>query len=204
MSNRSCFGVLMALFVVLFAVLAVAPREPATWAMENAVAVLFVIGLWATRRWFRFSRSAYLMMFSFLALHEIGAHYTYSHVPYDQTVHALFGFSPDAVMGWQRNQYDRFLHLLYGVLLVLPLSEVCREWGGLRRVGAALFAFSLILASSLLYELIEWGAAVVLGDGSTAFLGTQGDPWDAQKDMALATVGALASLVIAALARRIR
>lgn len=204
MSNRRCFGVLMALFVVLFAVLAVAPREPATWAMENAVAVLFVIGLWATRRWFRFSRSAYLMMFSFLALHEIGAHYTYSHVPYDQTVHALFGFSPDAVMGWQRNQYDRFLHLLYGVLLVLPLSELCREWGGLRRPAAALFAFTLILASSLLYELIEWGAAVALGDGSTAFLGTQGDPWDAQKDMALATVGALASLVIAALARRIR
>ena len=204
MSNRRCFGVLMALFVVLFAVLAVSPREPATWAMENAVAVLFVIGLWATRRWFRFSRSAYVMMFSFLALHEIGAHYTYSHVPYDQTVHALFGFSPDAVMGWQRNQYDRFLHLLYGVLLVLPLSELCREWGGLRRVAAALFAFSLILASSLLYELIEWGAAVVLGEGSTAFLGTQGDPWDAQKDMALATVGALASLVIAALARRIR
>ncbi|HBL87154.1 MAG TPA: DUF2238 domain-containing protein, partial [Alcanivorax sp.] len=133
MSNRSCFGVLMALFVVLFAVLAVAPREPATWAMENAVAVLFVIGLWATRRWFRFSRSAYLMMFSFLALHEIGAHYTYSHVPYDQTLHTLFGFSPDAVMGWQRNQYDRFLHLLYGLLLVLPLSELCREWGGLRR-----------------------------------------------------------------------
>ena len=204
MSNRRCFGVLMALFVVLFAVLAVSPREPATWAMENAVAVLFVIGLWATRRWFRFSRSAYVMMFSFLALHEIGAHYTYSHVPYDQTVHALFGFSPDAVMGWQRNQYDRFLHLLYGLLLVLPLSELCREWGGLRRVAAALFAFSLILASSLLYELIEWGAAVMLGDGSTAFLGTQGDPWDAQKDMALATVGALASLVIAALARRIR
>ena len=189
MSNRSCFGVLMALFVVLFAVLAVAPREPATWAMENAVAVLFVIGLWATRRWFRFSRSAYLMMFSFLALHEIGAHYTYSHVPYDQTLHTLFGFSPDAVMGWQRNQYDRFLHLLYGLLLVLPLSELCREWGGLRRPAAA---------------LIEWGAAVALGDGSTAFLGTQGDPWDAQKDMALATVGALASLVIAALARRIR
>lgn len=204
MSNRSCFGVLMALFVVLFAVLAVAPREPVTWAMENAVAVLFVIGLWVTRRWFRFSRSAYVMMFSFLALHEIGAHYTYSHVPYDQTVHTLFGFSPDAVMGWQRNQYDRFLHLLYGVLLVLPLSELCREWGGLRRVGAALFAFSLILASSLLYELIEWGAAVVLGDGSTAFLGTQGDPWDAQKDMALATVGALATLLIAALVRRIR
>jgi putative membrane protein len=204
MSNRRCFGVLMALFVVLFAVLAVSPREPATWAMENAVAVLFVIGLWVTRRWFRFSRSAYVMMFSFLALHEIGAHYTYSHVPYDQTVHTLFGFSPDAVMGWQRNQYDRVLHLLYGVLLVLPLSELCRERGGLRRVGAALFAFSLILASSLLYELIEWGAAVVLGDGSTAFLGTQGDPWDAQKDMALATVGALASLLIAALVRRIR
>lgn len=204
MSNRSCFGVLMALFVVLFAVLAVAPREPVTWAMENAVAVLFVLALWVTRRWFRFSRSAYVMMFSFLALHEIGAHYTYSHVPYDQTVHTLLGFSPDALMGWQRNQYDRFLHLLYGVLLVLPLSELCREWGGLRRFGAALFAFSLILASSLLYELIEWGAAVVLGDGSTAFLGTQGDPWDAQKDMALATVGALATLLIAALVRRLR
>ena len=172
MSNRRCFGVLMALFVVLFAVLAVSPREPATWAMENAVAVLFVIGLWVTRRWFRFSRGAYVMMFSFLALHEIGAHYTYSHVPYDQTLHRFFGFSPDAVMGWQRNQYDRFLHLLYGVLLVLPLSELCRECGGLRRPGAALFAFSLILASSLLYELIEWGAAMALGDGSTAFLGT--------------------------------
>lgn len=204
MSNRSCFGLLSVLFVVLFAVLSVAPREPVTWMLENAVAVVFVLALWVTRRWFRFSNGAYVMMFSFLALHEVGAHYTYSQVPYDQALHGLFGVSPDALMGWQRNQYDRFLHLLYGILLVLPLGELCRQWGGLKRPGAALFAFSLILASSLLYELIEWGAAVVLGDGSTAFLGTQGDPWDAQKDMALATVGALAALVVAAVVRRLR
>lgn len=204
MSNRSCFGLLSALFMVLFAVLSVAPREPVTWMLENAVAVVFVVALWVTRRWFRFSNGAYVMMFSFLALHEVGAHYTYSQVPYDQAFHGLFGVSPDALMGWQRNQYDRFLHLLYGVLLVLPLAELCRQWGGLKRPGASLFAFSLILASSLLYELIEWGAAVALGDGSTAFLGTQGDPWDAQKDMALAVVGALAALVVAAVVRRLR
>ena len=204
MSNRACFGVLLALFVMLFAVLAVAPREPITWAMENAVAVLFVIALALTRRWFRFSNGAYVLMFSFLALHEVGAHYTYSYVPYDQAMRALFGVSPDALMGWQRNQYDRILHLLYGVLLVLPLSELCRGLAGLKRLGAGLFAFSLILASSLLYELIEWGAAMLLGDGSTAFLGTQGDAWDAQKDMALATVGALAVLVCTALVRAAR
>lgn len=204
MSNRACFALLMTLFVILFAVLAVSPREPIIWAMENAVAVLFVVALALTRRWFHFSRGAYVMMFSFLALHEVGAHYTYSYVPYDQAARALFGVSPDSLMGWQRNQYDRFMHLLYGVLLVLPLSELCQARAGLTRLGAGFFAFSLILASSLLYELIEWCAAMLMGAGSTAFVGTQGDSWDAQKDMALATVGALAMLLCVALVRRAR
>ncbi|HCE39029.1 DUF2238 domain-containing protein [Alloalcanivorax profundimaris] len=204
MDDRKTFMAYTAILLVVMAALAVSPVERETWLMENAVVALFLATLWATRRWFRFSAGNYGLITLFLVLHEIGAHYTYSRVPYDAWARQLAGFSIDELFGWQRNQYDRLLHLLYGVLLVLPLRELCRRVAGLRGAWAGFFAFALILASSMIYELIEWGAAVVLGDGSDLFLGTQGDPWDAQKDMALALLGALIALALAAPLRAAR
>ncbi|MCC4309158.1 DUF2238 domain-containing protein [Alcanivorax marinus] len=200
MDDRRTFQVCSAILLVVMALLAVSPVERGTWLMENAVVAVTLVALWVGRRWFRFSATGYGLITLFLVLHEIGAHYTYSKVPYDAWAQWAFGFSPDRLMGWQRNQYDRLLHGLYGLLLVLPLRELCRDGIGIRPGWAGFFAFSLILASSLIYELIEWSAAVLFGDGSAAFLGTQGDPWDAQKDMALAMVGALLMLSLAALA----
>tara|TARA_A100001391_G_scaffold197792_4_gene178532 strand:+ start:152 stop:778 length:627 start_codon:yes stop_codon:yes gene_type:complete len=204
MDERKTFAACSAILLVVMAVLAVAPVERETWLMENAVVALFLVTLWVTRRWFRFSAGSYALITLFLVLHEIGAHYTYSQVPYDAWARQLAGFSIDELLGWQRNQYDRVLHFLYGVLLVLPLRQLCRDGVGLRGAWAGFFAFSLILASSMIYELIEWGAAVAFGDGSDAFLGTQGDPWDAQKDMALALLGGLIALALAAPLRALR
>ncbi|MFP1680898.1 DUF2238 domain-containing protein [Alloalcanivorax sp. C16-1] len=204
MDERKTFAVCSAILLVVMAALAVAPVERETWLMENAVVALFLAALWGTRRWFRFSAGSYALITLFLVLHEIGAHYTYSQVPYDAWARHLAGVSIDEVLGWQRNQYDRVLHCLYGVLLVLPLRELCRNGIGMRGAWAGFFAFSLILASSMIYELIEWGAAVAFGDGSDAFLGTQGDPWDAQKDMALALLGGLIALALAAPLRALR
>ena len=202
MDDRKTFAVCSAILLMVMVVLAVTPVERETWLMENAVVALFLAALWVTRRWFRFSAFNYGLITLFLVLHEVGAHYTYSLVPYDDWARQWAGFSIDQLFGWRRNQYDRLLHLLYGVLLVLPLREFCREVVGLRGAWAGFFAFSLILATSMIYELIEWGAAVALGDGSDLFLGTQGDPWDAQKDMALALLGALIALVLAGVGRR--
>jgi putative membrane protein len=131
-------------------------------------------------------------------MHVVGAHYTYSAVPYDRALASALGVSLDALMGWERNQYDRVVHLGYGLLLSLPFMEVLRRLGQRRLLGASVVM--VVMSTSLLYELIEWGAMLAFGaDQGMAFLGAQGDPWDAHKDMLLATLGSVVSVALAAL-----
>lgn len=203
MSGRAVFFLLLSLLVAFVVWMAVEPHDRADWMLENALVLLAVVALIITRRWFVFSNQAYLLIFAFLALHELGSHYTYSLVPYEQALRKLFGFSLDQLMGWERNQFDRLVHLAYGLLLTMPLFEFCRRAAGLGRAWAYLFATTIIMATSMLYELIEWIAAVWFGgDLGQAFLGTQGDIWDAQKDMALATIGAVLAVALHVLLQR--
>lgn len=192
MSERRCFFVLSFLLLIEFVILAIDPLSRSDWLLENALVIALALALGISFRWFRFSRLSYVLIFVFLSIHEIGAHYTYSNVPYDSVVQRLFGVSLNQLLGWQRNQFDRLVHLAYGLLLALPLMEFCRRVVGLGPGWARFFALMLVMATSMFYELIEWGAAVVFGGGlGQAFLGTQGDPWDSQEDMLLATLGAL-------------
>ncbi|WP_371106087.1 DUF2238 domain-containing protein [Pseudomonas sp. p21] len=104
--------------------------------------------------------------------------------------------SLNAWMGWQRNQFDRLVHLSYGLLFVLPIRELLQRQAMLRGAWLALCSVSFVLATSALYELLEWMGGQYLGDDlAQAFLATQQDPWDAQKDMALALLGALVTLI---------
>ncbi|MCE7522399.1 DUF2238 domain-containing protein [Alloalcanivorax xenomutans] len=203
MSGRAVFMLLLSLLAVFVVWMAVEPHDRADWMLENALVLLAVVALIVTRRWFVFSNQAYLLIFAFLALHELGSHYTYSLVPYDPALRKLFGFSLDQLMGWERNQFDRLVHLAYGLLLTIPLFEFCRRAVGLGRGWGYVFASAIIMATSMLYELIEWIAAVWFGgDLGQAFLGTQGDIWDAQKDMALASIGAVLAVVLHVLLQR--
>jgi len=126
----------------------------------------------------------------FLVLHTVGSHYTYSNVPAGDWARDAFGLA--------RNHYDRLVHFGFGLLMLRPLRELGFGRGsGPGGLGALYFSVAAVAAWSLVYEVVEWIVASVVDPAAgTAYLGTQGDPWDAQKDMAVALFGAgLAALV---------
>ena len=153
----------------------------------------------ATHRALPLSRVSYTLIFLFLCLHTVGAHYTYSLVPYDAWFEALTGRTLSSLTGWERNHFDRLVHFSYGLLLAYPAREVFLRVADVRGFWGYFLPLDVVMATSMLYELIEWGAASLFGgDLGTAYLGTQGDPWDAQKDMALATLGAVLAMLVTA------
>jgi putative membrane protein len=187
--------VLAGLFALEFAVLAISPVSRPTWLLENMLSVAAVAALALSFRRFKFSRVSYTLIFLFLSFHVLGAHYTYSLVPYDAACQRWLGFSLDAALGFERNMYDRLVHFLYGLLLAYPIREIFLRIADVRGFWGYFLPLDLTMSTSMIYELIEWGAAVVFGgDTGMAYLGTQGDEWDAHKDMALASVGALCAM----------
>jgi len=184
------------LFALAVGISAIHPRYPSDWWLENALAVALVAVLLLTRNVFPFSRLSYTLIFVFLGLHELGAHYTYSEVPYKE----WFPFLEVT----ERNHYDRLVHFLFGLLYAYPIREIFLRVVGVRGFWGYYLPLDVTMAFSMVYELIEWASALLFGgELGAAYLGTQGDVWDAQKDMALASLGALiAMLVIAAINRK--
>ncbi|HEX5056961.1 MAG TPA: DUF2238 domain-containing protein [Gammaproteobacteria bacterium] len=186
-----------AVLAVEVAVLAVKPYDRSDWILENVLVLVFALVLGLTARRFPLSRISYTLIFLFLALHEIGSHYTYAEVPYNEWFKSLTGSSLNELMGWQRNHFDRFIHFGFGLLLAYPIREVYCRIADVRGFWGYFFPLELAMATSMLYELIEWGAAEFFGgELGMAYLGTQGDVWDAHKDMLLASIGALIAMLI--------
>lgn len=195
--------VLLAVLVVLGIALGIAPKHRSDWLLENALALAALAMLVLTRKSFPLSNLSYGLIFVYLVLHELGAHYTYSEVPYDAWFERLTGAGLNERLGWERNHYDRLVHLCYGLLLAYPMREVFVRVADARGFWGYVLPLDVVMSTSLLYELIEWGAAAVFGgDLGVAYLGTQGDQWDAQKDMLLATCGAVFALTLVALVHR--
>jgi putative membrane protein len=138
------------------------------------------------------------ILFTILAiLHIIGARWIYSYTPYDQWIQSVFGFSLNKLFHLKRNGYDRFVHVMYGFLLVIPLCEIFENWFKVPVKLTRHVALLFILATSMLYEVFEWLLSVFLSpDQADAYNGQQGDMWDAQKDMALALAGAILMILI--------
>jgi len=190
-------SVLLGLLALEFAVLAVDPVSRSTWLLENLLAVLLVGVLVLSYRRLPLSRVSYTLIFLFLALHEVGAHYTYSLVPYDEACRRAFGFSPNELFGFERNQFDRSIHFFYGLLFAYPIREIFLRVVDVRGFWGYALPLDVTMSTSMIYELIEWGAAALFGgDLGQSYLGTQGDVWDAHKDMALASLGALVAMGI--------
>jgi putative membrane protein len=186
---------LAGLFALQWTALAIRPRYRQDWALEHVLTVAFVVVLALFRHRLSLSASSYTAIFIFLSLHTVGAHYTYSEVPYDDWARTLTGRSISAVFGWRRNHFDRFVHFAYGFLLAYPVREVLIRLAHVRGVWGYYLPLAVTASTSSDYELMEWAAAAVLGgDLGIAYLGVQGDAWDTHKDMALATCGALLSL----------
>src|SRR5262249_11725006 len=157
---------------------------------ENAMTLVGVGLLVMLRRARTLTDPSIVLGLTFLALHTIGAHYTYSKVPYDAWFAQVFGTSISDLTGAQRNEFDRLVHFSFGLLLAIP----CHDWLVRSRHASTRDAWWITLliamSASHLYELIEWAAAEIFGgELGAAYVGTQGDEWDAQKDMALATLG---------------
>jgi len=200
MKRKVYFSTLIAGFLVLWVALAIAPNDRADWLLENALLLAGVIVLVVTRKMLPLSGISYTTILVFFCLHTIGAHYTYAEVPYDAAFKSLTGHSFDAMVGWQRNNYDRLVHFSYGLLLAYPIRELFLRVANVRGFWGYFLPLDLTMSTSMLYELIEWISAVVFGgDLGAAFLGSQGDEWDAQKDMALASLGALIAMTLTAI-----
>lgn len=189
--------VLLVLFLGFWTVLAIAPVYRQDWLLENLLVFVAVPTLIWTRRHLQFSNASYVCMFIFFSLHAIGAHYTYSLVPYDRWWETLTGSSLNGVFGWERNHYDRLVHFLYGALMLLPALELLERYAPPRAGWRWLLPVFFVISHSVIFELAEWLAATIVApDLGNAYLGTQGDEWDAQKDMALAAAGACVAVLI--------
>jgi putative membrane protein len=190
-------SVLAALFGALAVWAAIEPHDRADWALENALVVVVLAIVVGSARKLPLSRVSYTLIFLFLCVHELGSHYTYSLVPYRDWATALFGAPPPGPD--DRNHFDRFVHFFYGLTIYYPFREIVLRIGDLKGFWGYFLPFDVMLSSSMLYELIEWGAAEVFGAGlGAAFLGTQGDVWDAHKDMLLAAIGAFLAMIATA------
>ena len=196
-SHQKYLAILALIFSVLFLILSITPHDRGDWALENLLALIFVIVLGLSYKKFPLSRISYTLIFSFMCLHEIGAHYTYAKVPYDQFFITNLGFSLNDFMLWERNHFDRLVHFLFGLLLAYPIREVYCRIADSKGFWSYFFPLELTMAASMMFELFEWGAAEIFGgELGIAYLGTQGDIWDAHKDMALASLGAFLAMSI--------
>lgn len=166
------------------------------WLLENTLTFIFVLFLVFSFRKYQFSDLSYLLICVYLCLHVYGSKYTYAENPLGYWLQEQFHSS--------RNHYDRIVHFSFGFLLAYPMRELFLAWLKYPRLVAWVLPIEITLSISAFYELIEWAVADVFfpaqGD---AYLGTQGDIWDAQKDIFLAFSGAILATTIVSLVKRI-
>ncbi len=197
-------GRYVAILAVFFGLVAlrslIGAHELATWLLENLPVALGMLFLAVTYRRMPLSRVSYSLIVLFWSMHEIGAHWTYSKVPYDDWWRSLFGVTLNSQLGFTRNNFDRLVHFSYGLLLAYPLREVFLRVASVRGFWGYFLPLDFAMSTSAFYEMLEWATAAVVGsDASNDYLGSQGDVWDAQKDMALASLGALLAMTVIAL-----
>lgn len=165
-----------------------------TWLQVGPVALAAVFVPALLRRW-PISNGVAGCVTAFILLHLFAATWSYSFVPYDGWVRSLSGVDLHAALGWQRNMFDRLVHLLFGVLVVPVVSEVAVRHDGCSHRHALALAILAVLAVSCLYEVFEWALTMTLAPADAgAYNGEQGDPFDSQKDMAIAGFGSLLAL----------
>ena len=184
--SARALGLYCAGLIALLALSGWRPFDMATWVMEVAPVAVVLLILWATRQRFPLTPLLYALIFVHAGVLMLGGHYSYARVPLGDWLRDTLALA--------RNPYDGIGHFMQGFVPAIAARELLLRHTGLQR-GAWLFVVvtGLCLGISAIYELIEWGAAVALGQGAEEFLGTQGDPWDTQKDMAMAWIGAMAA-----------
>ena len=182
-------AVLLALTALALILSGIHPHDRTTWWLEVAPILIAAPVLILTARRFPLTPLAYRLIFVHALILMLGGHYTYAEVP--------LGFWIQRVFGFARNHYDRIGHLAQGFVPAIVVREILIRRSPLRPGKWLTFlALCACLAISAVYELVEWWAALLGGEGADAFLGTQGDQWDTQWDMFLALLGAASALLL--------
>lgn len=182
-------------FLIFWICFAIHPVNRMNWLVENILVILTAVILTVTYRKFRFSNLSYFLITLLLALHVLGAHYTYGGVP--------FSISIPGILSPTRNNFDRIVHFSWGLLITYPMYEFfLRIIGRMFYRWVYIISLNSILAASSMFELIEmWGSRIMGKELAVAYLGMQGDIWDAQEDIAMALYGSIITLGILAYLR---
>lgn len=187
-TNRILQGLVVWL-VTLWVITAINPLYPRDWLIENLLVFIYGALLVYTYPRFKFSNFSYALISLFLSLHLVGAHYTYSETP--------LGFWLQPIFDFERNHYDRIVHFSFGLLIAYPFREILLRLVQVKREWGYFLAVTMIMAFSAFYEVMEAVVAMLVSpELGSAYLGTQGDEWDAQKDAFLAFCGALIAMLL--------
>ncbi|MBV1775355.1 DUF2238 domain-containing protein [Burkholderiaceae bacterium DAT-1] len=188
MTTSRAFYISLAIAIVLLAWSGWYPYDRTTWLMEVAPALIVYPLLWFTRSRFPLTTMLYGLILIHAAILMLGGAYTYARVP--------LGFTLQDILHLGRNPYDKIGHFAQGFIPALATREILLR-GGHVKPGRILgfLCICVVMCVSASYELIEWGAAVALGQGADEFLGTQGDPWDTQSDMLFALIGGTVAIL---------
>lgn len=177
------------IYLIIWILLSINPLNRLDWFLENLLPFIFVPLLMFTYKKFKFSNLSYTLITIFMILHAVGAHYTYSEVPFTKSLFNILHF--------QRDNYDRMVHFTFGLLMIYPLREFLVKFAGIKKLWGYFIPVSIIMSASAAYEITEWIVAIIVApDNAIAWLGIQGDLFDSQKDMLMASIGAIIAMLI--------
>jgi putative membrane protein len=194
--NNRWLQIFILIFTIIWTSTVIGTSDMNNWLLENLLVFLFLAFMIFSFKKYQFSDLSYLLICIYLCLHVYGSKYTYAENP--------LGYWLKDLMHWDRNHYDRIVHFSFGFLLAYPMREMFLSWLKFPVWVAWLLPIEITLSISAFYELIEWGVADVFFPAQgNAYLGTQGDVWDAQKDIFLATLGAIMATSIVSSIKRV-
>ena len=195
MDHRLSSKHFVSLGILTFAIIvaSIQPLEMEAYLLHQAGTVFMLLMLLYCLYKIGLSFLSFNLYILFLLIHVVAAHYLYSYVPYNEWIQALSGFDLNAAMGWSRNMFDRFVHLVFGLLLYPIFYRLFQAWIPQQKPFTIfLLVIQFVMASSLIYEWLEWLIAIGLSpEQAESYNGQQGDMWDAHKDVLLATLGAI-------------
>jgi putative membrane protein len=195
--QRHFLHVLAGIFVAYWALMAITPVDRRDWLLENAIVFPLFLVLALTYRKWPLSNLSYVLIAIYVALHEVGAHYGYDDVP--------FGYWLKDTFHLHRNPYDRIVHFCFGLLMTYPFRDAFLLTSETTGFWSYFFPANIVMSLSAIYEIIEAFVAMTAHPGlATAFLGMQGDPWDSQRDMLMALIGAVTCSLIAFVINQIK
>ena len=183
----------LSLLLIAIIIASIEPLEYASYGLHQIGTAIMLVFLFYCLKKVGLSFWSFALYIGFLLIHILGAHYLYSYVPYNEWILNTFHFDLNQAMDWSRNMYDRLVHFAYGLLLYPFFYRCFHVWlPSLKPLTLFSLTIQFVMASSLVYELIEWWIAIGLSpEDAENYNGQQGDMWDAHKDMFLATLAAV-------------